>query len=59
LPFKFKIVTSNPLNTDKMITRAALPIKTPAIEIPEMMLMACIFFRENRYRLAMYTEVFK
>jgi hypothetical protein len=37
---------------------AALPTNTPSIDIPEIMLMACIFFLEKRYRWAMYMEVF-
>jgi hypothetical protein len=28
---------SNPLNTDKIIIRAALPTSTPSIEMPEIM----------------------
>jgi hypothetical protein len=27
--------------------------------MPEMMFIACIFLRENKYLLAMYIEVFK
>lgn len=38
---------------------APVPIKIPSIEIPDMILIACIFLVENRYRLAMYIEVFK
>jgi hypothetical protein len=37
---------------------AALPTKTPSIEMPEMKLMALTDFLEKRYRLAIYTEVF-
>jgi hypothetical protein len=32
-----KINPSKPLNTDKMIIRAALPTNTPNIEMPEIM----------------------
>jgi hypothetical protein len=53
LLYKERITFSNRLNTDKIITKAALPIKTPSMDTPEMILMACIFFLEKRYRLAM------
>ena len=38
---------------------AALPTNTPIIDIAEIMLIACTSFREKRYLLAIYTEVFK
>lgn len=44
---------SKPLKADKIIIKAALPTKTPNIEIPEMILMALVDFFEKRYLLAM------
>ena len=39
---------SKPLNTDKIMIRAALPTNTPSIEMPEIKLMAFTDFLENR-----------
>jgi hypothetical protein len=36
-----------------MMIRAALPTKTPSMEIAEMKLIACTDFFEKRYLLAM------
>lgn len=58
LLYNERITFSKPLNTDSIMMRAALPIKTPSMDMPEIILMTCIFLPENRYRLAMYTEVF-
>jgi hypothetical protein len=42
-------MSSNPLKTDKIIIKAALPTKTPNTEIAEMMLMAFVDFLAKRY----------
>jgi len=45
--------SSKPLNTDKTIISAAVPIVTPSTDIIEMILMARCDFLEKKYRLAM------
>lgn len=36
-----------------------LPMATPLIEMPDIMLMTLRKLREKKYRLAMYNDVFK
>jgi hypothetical protein len=45
-------IFSNPLKTERMMINAALPTKTPSIEIPEMKFIALTDFFENKYLLA-------
>jgi hypothetical protein len=49
----FSTTSSKPLNTDRMMISAALPTKTPTIDIPEMMFMALVDFLAKRYLRAM------
>jgi hypothetical protein len=57
--YKDKTRPSKPLNTDRIITKAAVPTKTPSIEIPEIRLIALSDFFEKRYRRAIYIDTFK
>jgi hypothetical protein len=45
-------IFSKPLNTERIMIRAALPTKTPSMEMPEIKLIALTDFFENRYLLA-------
>ena len=45
--------SSKPLNTERIIINAALPIKTPNTDIAEMILMALVDFFAKRYLRAM------
>jgi hypothetical protein len=45
-------IFSKPLNTERIMIRAALPTKTPSMEMPEIKLIALTDFLENRYLLA-------
>lgn len=44
---------SNPFKADRSMIRAAEPAKYPSTEMPEIKLMADVFFREKKYLRAM------
>tara|TARA_B110000444_G_C18851574_1_gene606150 strand:- start:3881 stop:4033 length:153 start_codon:yes stop_codon:yes gene_type:complete len=45
--------TSKPLKTDKIMTKARVPIATPKIEMAVSALMAFLLLGENKYLRAM------
>ncbi|MNZ93932.1 hypothetical protein D3C78_1130250 [compost metagenome] len=58
LLYNERTITSKPLNTDKIIINAAVPINTPTIEIADIILIALVDFLENKYRFAKYSARF-
>ena len=54
-----RIRSSSPLNTDKTITNAMVPMATPTIDILEMILIKFFFFLDPKYRRAIKKETFK
>src|SRR5690606_5513765 len=54
----FKMSSSNPLKTDKIIIKAALPTNTPSVLMPDIMFIALTDFFENKYLLAINKGVF-
>src|SRR5690606_31693572 len=54
----FKISCSKPLNTDKIIIRAAVPMSTPNMLMLEIIFIAFTDFFENKYRFAINRGVF-
>ena len=52
------MMLSKPLNTERTVIRAMVPMATPATEMAEMILMAFCDFFASKYLLAIYSGRF-